>query len=164
MRMAGTLAGAYPAAGEIITETGGVRKIRWALEGRGKRGGARRLLLPQRTLRFPPPSSERMPCTSTVRTLRMVSKWRISASNSGNCAHQEDAFPRRPTTPPTQASLRRTRIIRNRTRCRGGRTGRRCPRIQSSKLRCRHSLTAGIRTNGSYASQAPRRPDRQWRR
>jgi hypothetical protein len=30
-----------PVAGEIIPETGGVRKIRWALAGRGKRGGAR---------------------------------------------------------------------------------------------------------------------------
>ena len=30
-----------PASGEIIPETGGVRKIRWALAGRGKRGGAR---------------------------------------------------------------------------------------------------------------------------
>jgi hypothetical protein len=33
--------GANPEAGEIIRETGGVRKIRWALAGRGKRGGAR---------------------------------------------------------------------------------------------------------------------------
>ncbi len=33
--------GANPAAGEIIPETGGVRKIRWALAGRGKRGGTR---------------------------------------------------------------------------------------------------------------------------
>jgi len=33
--------GANPDAGEIIPETGGVRKIRWALEGMGKRGGAR---------------------------------------------------------------------------------------------------------------------------
>jgi len=33
--------GANPEAGEIIQETGGVRKIRWALEGAGKRGGAR---------------------------------------------------------------------------------------------------------------------------
>jgi hypothetical protein len=32
---------ASPDAGEIIAETGGVRKIRWALPGRGKRGGAR---------------------------------------------------------------------------------------------------------------------------
>jgi hypothetical protein len=33
--------GANPEAGEIIQGTGGVRKIRWALEGAGKRGGAR---------------------------------------------------------------------------------------------------------------------------
>src|SRR5258708_37884108 len=33
--------GANPELGEIIPETGGVRKIRWALEGRGKRSGAR---------------------------------------------------------------------------------------------------------------------------
>jgi hypothetical protein len=32
---------ANPAAGDIIQGTGGVRKLRWALEGRGKRGGAR---------------------------------------------------------------------------------------------------------------------------
>lgn len=30
-----------PAAGDVIRGTGGVRKLRWALEGRGKRGGAR---------------------------------------------------------------------------------------------------------------------------
>ena len=33
--------GANPEAGEVIVETGGVRKVRWALPGRGKRGGAR---------------------------------------------------------------------------------------------------------------------------
>jgi hypothetical protein len=33
--------GANPEAGEVIPETGGVRKIRWALPGKGKRGGAR---------------------------------------------------------------------------------------------------------------------------
>jgi hypothetical protein len=33
--------GANPEAGEIIPGTGGVRKVRWALEGPGKRGGAR---------------------------------------------------------------------------------------------------------------------------
>jgi len=32
---------ANPEAGELIPETGGVRKIRWALPGMGKRGGAR---------------------------------------------------------------------------------------------------------------------------
>jgi hypothetical protein len=30
-----------PLAGDLISGTGGVRKARWALEGRGKRGGAR---------------------------------------------------------------------------------------------------------------------------
>ncbi|BDC48503.1 hypothetical protein F183_A08190 [Bryobacterales bacterium F-183] len=30
-----------PEIGEVIPETGGVRKMRWALEGRGKSGGAR---------------------------------------------------------------------------------------------------------------------------
>ena len=30
-----------PAAGDLIPGTGGVRKLRWALAGRGKRGGAR---------------------------------------------------------------------------------------------------------------------------
>ena len=32
---------ARPQAGDLIQGTGGVRKLRWALEGRGKRGGAR---------------------------------------------------------------------------------------------------------------------------
>jgi hypothetical protein len=31
----------HPAAGVVVQGTGGVRKLRWALEGRGKRGGAR---------------------------------------------------------------------------------------------------------------------------
>lgn len=31
----------HPMSGEIVPGTGGVRKLRWALEGRGKRGGAR---------------------------------------------------------------------------------------------------------------------------
>ena len=30
-----------PTAGDLIRGTGGVRKFRWRLEGRGKRGGAR---------------------------------------------------------------------------------------------------------------------------
>ena len=30
-----------PTAGEVVPGTGGVRKLRWALEGRGKRDGAR---------------------------------------------------------------------------------------------------------------------------
>ena len=33
--------GTEPKAGEIIPGTGGVRKLRWALEGRGKSGGSR---------------------------------------------------------------------------------------------------------------------------
>ena len=30
-----------PASGDLFQGTGGVRKLRWVLEGRGKRGGAR---------------------------------------------------------------------------------------------------------------------------
>lgn len=30
-----------PTAGDLIQGAGGVRKLRWGLEGRGKRGGAR---------------------------------------------------------------------------------------------------------------------------
>jgi hypothetical protein len=30
-----------PTAGDVIPGSGGVRKVRWGLEGRGKRGGAR---------------------------------------------------------------------------------------------------------------------------
>jgi hypothetical protein len=33
--------GLNPEAGEIMPETGGVRKLRWAREGMGKRGGVR---------------------------------------------------------------------------------------------------------------------------
>ena len=32
---------ANPTAGALVPGTGGVRKLRWGLEGRGKRGGAR---------------------------------------------------------------------------------------------------------------------------
>ena len=32
---------ANPTAGDLIPGTGGVRKVRWGLAGRGKRGGAR---------------------------------------------------------------------------------------------------------------------------
>lgn len=35
------LIAANPTAGDLIPGTGGVRKLRWALQGRGKRGGAR---------------------------------------------------------------------------------------------------------------------------
>ena len=31
----------HPTDGDLIQGTGGVRKLRWGLEGRGKRGGAR---------------------------------------------------------------------------------------------------------------------------
>jgi hypothetical protein len=30
-----------PMAGDLVQGTGGIRKLRWGLEGRGKRGGAR---------------------------------------------------------------------------------------------------------------------------
>lgn len=33
--------GTDPVCGDVIPDTGGVRKMRWALKGRGKRGGAR---------------------------------------------------------------------------------------------------------------------------
>lgn len=33
--------GANPEVGEIVPQTGGVRKFRWAFAGKGKRGGAR---------------------------------------------------------------------------------------------------------------------------
>ena len=33
--------GANPESGDLIPETGGVRELRWALPGGGKRGGAR---------------------------------------------------------------------------------------------------------------------------
>jgi hypothetical protein len=31
----------HPDAGDVIQGTGGLRKVRWVLQGRGKRGGAR---------------------------------------------------------------------------------------------------------------------------
>jgi hypothetical protein len=30
-----------PDAGDVVPESGGVRKLRWAAKGKGKRGGAR---------------------------------------------------------------------------------------------------------------------------
>ena len=33
--------GSYPETGDVMPGTGGVRKLRWGIEGRGKRGGAR---------------------------------------------------------------------------------------------------------------------------
>jgi hypothetical protein len=35
------LLGLNPEAGDIVPESGGVRKVRWAAQGRGKRGGLR---------------------------------------------------------------------------------------------------------------------------
>jgi mRNA-degrading endonuclease RelE of RelBE toxin-antitoxin system len=32
---------AYPDAGDVIQQSGGLRKIRWSYEGKGKRGGVR---------------------------------------------------------------------------------------------------------------------------
>jgi hypothetical protein len=37
--------GSNPESGDLIPETGGVRKLRWALPGGGKRGGARVIYL-----------------------------------------------------------------------------------------------------------------------
>ena len=31
----------YPTAGEVIQQTGDLRKIRWSAQGKGKRGGVR---------------------------------------------------------------------------------------------------------------------------
>jgi len=39
---------ANPTSGALIQGTGGVRKLRWRLEGRGKRGGARVIYLYQK--------------------------------------------------------------------------------------------------------------------
>lgn len=33
--------GTYPEKGDVIAGTGGLRKLRWAMAGRGKRGGSR---------------------------------------------------------------------------------------------------------------------------
>ncbi len=35
----------HPAAGDVIPGSGGVRKLRWAAKGKGKRGGARIIYL-----------------------------------------------------------------------------------------------------------------------
>jgi len=37
----------HPEAGALIPETGGLRKLRWASKGKGKRGGSSDLLLLQ---------------------------------------------------------------------------------------------------------------------
>ncbi len=60
--------GASPGAGKIIAETGGVRKVRWGLAGRGKRGGARVIYYYQ---------SERLPLfllTAYPKTRRRISR------------------------------------------------------------------------------------------
>jgi hypothetical protein len=36
-----TFVGSNPEVGEVISETGGVRKLRWPARGKGKRGGVR---------------------------------------------------------------------------------------------------------------------------
>jgi mRNA-degrading endonuclease RelE of RelBE toxin-antitoxin system len=36
-----TFVGGNPDVGDVIPETGGVRKFRWSIHGRGKRGGVR---------------------------------------------------------------------------------------------------------------------------
>ncbi len=36
-----TLLGAMPEAGDVIRDTGGLRKVRWSVPGRGKSGGMR---------------------------------------------------------------------------------------------------------------------------
>ena len=40
-RLVSNMVGADPTVGEVMVGTGGVRKVRFALEGRGKSGGAR---------------------------------------------------------------------------------------------------------------------------
>jgi len=37
----------HPKAGDLIEDTGGVRKLRWGRGSRGKSGGVRVILLPQ---------------------------------------------------------------------------------------------------------------------
>jgi len=83
-----------PLAGDLVAGTGGVRKLRWALEGRGKRGGSGGLLLSQRRhadlrvdgvrqeragghqsggpQRFPPP--DRAACRALCEEEKMTSK------------------------------------------------------------------------------------------
>jgi hypothetical protein len=53
---------AHPLAGDLIAGTGGVRKLRWAMAGRGKRGGARVIYFVH---------SERLPRSYSQRTPRM---------------------------------------------------------------------------------------------
>ena len=41
LRRLQTVLSAHPTTGKIIPGTGGLRKLRWVMEGRGKRGGLR---------------------------------------------------------------------------------------------------------------------------
>ena len=41
MSVLSSLAGSHPTAGDVIPGADGVRKIRWSVEGAGKRGGVR---------------------------------------------------------------------------------------------------------------------------
>ena len=40
-RLLQTFLASHPDAGDVIQDTGGLRKIRWRAKGKGKRGGAR---------------------------------------------------------------------------------------------------------------------------
>jgi len=55
-----------PTAGELIQGTGGVRKLRWGLEERGKRGGARVIYF------FHSSSTPLFVLTATPRTKRQI--------------------------------------------------------------------------------------------
>ena len=44
--------GANPEMGDVVPESGGVRKLRWAAKGKGKRGGVR-IIYSSTTARFP---------------------------------------------------------------------------------------------------------------
>lgn len=70
--------GANPEAGQVIPETGGVRKLRWALPGKGKRGGARVVYYYQ---------SERLP----VFLLAAYRQERESESHAGRTQRDETA-------------------------------------------------------------------------